>query len=832
MATKGRATAETPACSVCGGELNASGECTICGTKHDANGRAIAAVRELSVGEAVEQFTRISGVGESKARALHESGYTSLEALQAAPVEDLAKVPGIGDRLAKAIREVAAKLIAERPGPTNGTAPNANGSAALQQWLKGGNEQGLNTWLGGPPAASAASEEALRRWLTGEEDALHDWLGEKPGVPPGTPAGDLDRVLRENQRLLEERERDLRAKEDEIDGLRAELETIKRAMTEELSEFKSGTFDPMKYVEETARLSKELQAEIKARRQLGEEIQHIKKGSIAVIKYVKSQQMKAGASPAVKKRLAEESAARRKLEIELKRTQGVYAVLQTQLESGLAAMRPDERTLKQRELALLEKESTLKAKEEELGTLEEAARRGDVDLNGGGVSEELRSRMQEELREKEQDFQQREEELRREKIVLESEVSKLKIELQMREEAEALAGKPKNEVEATLAKKEKDILMKETSIKLREQQIQQLTIELDQNKDEMARLKQLVSQKDEELNRREEDVLYREKILEGERRKLETAKAQGFSTEEKELKDRLEQLKGEITGKEEEVRAKEKYLKAKMEELRLREQGLIEEEIEAREEERTLEVKQEKVHTGTARLDDLLLGGIPFGSNISIYGPAYVGKEVIVNAFMAEGLKKGVPGLFVITDKTPSDIRQEMEFVIPGYAEYERLGLVKYIDAYSRSMGSTEEDPYTVYIQDPTDHEAILKAVDDVAKEYKKKHEYYRISFRSISTLIAYLDPTTTFKFLQPFGGRRKRDKAVAMYLIEKGMHGEQEIQMLGSVMDGSIEIKVEQLKSFLCVKGISDVQSRAWIRYTYSKGAVNIGSFSLDHIR
>ncbi len=245
-----------------------------------------------------------------------------------------------------------------------------------------------------------------------------------------------------------------------------------------------------------------------------------------------------------------------------------------------------------------------------------------------------------------------------------------------------------------------------------------------------------------------------------------------------------------------------------------------------------LEVKQEKIHTGTPRLDDLMLGGIPFGSNVTVYGPAYVGKEVIVNAFMAEGLKKGIPGIFVITDKTPADIREEMEFVVPGFAEYEKLGLVKYVDAYTRSMGSAEQDPYAVYIQDPTDHEAILKEVDEVAKAFKTKHEYYRLCFRSISTLIAYLDPTTTFKFLQPFAGRRKRDKAVSMYVLEKGMHGEQEIQMLGSVMDGSIEIKVEQLKSYLCVKGIADVQSRAWIRYTYSKQAVSIGSFSLDHIR
>jgi hypothetical protein len=98
--------------------------------------------------------------------------------------------------------------------------------------------------------------------------------------------------------------------------------------------------------------------------------------------------------------------------------------------------------------------------------------------------------------------------------------------------------------------------------------------------------------------------------------------------------------------------------------------------------------------------------------------------------------------------------------------------------------------------------------------------------------MIAYLDPNTAFRFLSPIAGRRKRDRAVSMYTIEKGVHGEQEIQMIGSVMDGMIEFKVENLNTFLAIRGICDVQSRAYIRYSATKTGVTIGSFSLDHIR
>src|SRR5947209_10723843 len=111
---------------------------------------------------------------------------------------------------------------------------------------------------------------------------------------------------------------------------------------------------------------------------------------------------------------------------------------------------------------------------------------------------------------------------------------------------------------------------------------------------------------------------------------MEEAKAQGGSVEELDMKSRLEELKGQINTKEEEVRTKERYLQQKMEELRLREQGLIAEDIEAREQDRQVEVKQQKVKLGFARLDDLLFGGIPFGTNASVYGRSEkrrVGKE-------------------------------------------------------------------------------------------------------------------------------------------------------------------------------------------------------------
>src|SRR2546425_8907707 len=549
-------------------------------------------------------------------------------------------------------------------------------------WLKGeSSDGGLNAWSGASVAGGDSKDEALRKWLAGEDTAFQDWIG----VP--TITGGAKSARTPAERVSDDKVRELRTKALEVDGLHAELESMRATLNRELANFRQGKFDPVKYIEETANLSKQLQTEIAKRKELEQEIEHIKKGSIAVIKYVKTQQLKAGVSGDAKKRLEQEQKLREEIETEAAKLRSVNETLKKQIESGFAKLKPDQREMKKREADLMEREATLRATEERIAAIhpDEVT----------APTEELKRRLEEELREMEQDYLAKEEQFKRRIIVLEGEGGKVKIEDKVREQAQAFEGKSKAEIGGAIGRKEHDVLQRERTILLREQELQRLQEDLQVKEDEIRKVKEPLAYKEEELLRREEDLTYREKVLQAEHRKMEEAKAQGGSVQELDLKSRLEELKGQINTKEEEVRTKERYLQQKMEELRLREQGLISEDIEARDKDLQVEVKQQKVKMGIPRLDDLLFGGIPFGTNASVYGPAYVGKEVLVSLFMAEGLKKGVPVLWILTDKGPTEVREEMAFALPGYEEYEKLGLVQYIDAYSKSMGSETADPNT-----------------------------------------------------------------------------------------------------------------------------------------
>ena len=464
------------------------------------------------------------------------------------------------------------------------------------------------------------------------------------------------------------------------------------------------------------------------------------------------------------------------------------------------------------------------------------APKNDAGTNGNGLMEspenELLERYHAELKEKDDQWKRLEDEMSARNLALEKDLANIKIELKLKNDELTVLRNGGGTISSDLLGKLEALQSKEREFLTLKNEADELRIRLKEKEEEMDRIREAIAYKEDELIRREEDLMYREKVYTAERKKLEEMKRETGGLEEAELMKKLEALKAEVANKEDELRAKEKYVLAKQEELRLREQGLIEDEITYREKERALELQERKVKTGIPRLYDLLLGGIPIGSNIMIHGPPFIGKEVLANTFVTEGLRKGIPAIVVLTDKTPKDLRDEMRFIMSGYEEYEKLGLVKYVDTYSRGMGGDDADPYTTYIDRPNDHEKMAEVIESMARAFKEKHEYYRLLFRSVSTLIAYSDPNAAFRFLSPLCGRRKKDEAVSLFIVEKGMHSEQELQMFGSIMDGMVDFKVDQLKTFFSIKGISDVQSRAYIRYTATKSALTIGSFALDHIR
>ncbi len=480
-------------------------------------------------------------------------------------------------------------------------------------------------------------------------------------------------------------------------------------------------------------------------------------------------------------------------------------LMRRQLENALNSLPQDLKSLEKKELELNQLKISLDNLKNELTLREQQLKQQSLSIKETNETGDI-------------------EDLKRELEKKNAEIERYKSELKFRDEL--------------LSSSAKKIDIKYLSEKMGEE-IQKYRLEIEDLKTALAlkekeseNLAERLKYKDEEISRREMDLGYREKKLQEQLRQYEMDKIELANFKELQKQHNLENLNEAIKLKEEELRTKTKYLEAKEREIELKEKGLIEKEVDRSKEEVALEIKQEKVKTGTRRLDDLLYGGFPIGSNIIVYGPAYSGKEVLIYSFIAEGLKKGVPSIILLLDKTLEEVMQDMKFVLPDIEEYRNNGLLYIVDAYSRSIGDKTVLEGVEYINSQTDVNSIMNSIDVWVQKNKSSEKYYRLAVLSLSTLLTFMDSQQLLKFLQPFTTKRKRDKGVTLYMMEKGIHSENEVQMISYLMDGIIEFKTEGSKILLMVKGISEVQSRSWIEVTFSKTGLIMGSFTLGHIK
>ncbi|MGB6500063.1 MAG: ATPase domain-containing protein [Thermoplasmata archaeon] len=238
----------------------------------------------------------------------------------------------------------------------------------------------------------------------------------------------------------------------------------------------------------------------------------------------------------------------------------------------------------------------------------------------------------------------------------------------------------------------------------------------------------------------------------------------------------------------------------------------------------------DRLPTGTPRLDDLLLGGLPARNHVVLLGEAFVGKEVVLYAFIAEGLKRGEPVVLVTASRSPAEIAQSLGVVLPQFLEYDQLGMVTWIDA---STTGGAPGPRRLVAKGSDDRAGILSALVQAARPIEEeKKGPFRVGFLGLSAVFAHADERASFSFLQNVVGILKPREALAMYSLEGGALTEAQVEALLGRMDGAIVFRQDRDRTFLSVKGFGDVQTRDWVECRATNRALIVGSFALERIR
>ena len=734
------------------------------------------------------ELARYFSLGRAAAQKLVRAGHFSVESVRNLSDEQLSRT-GLEPNDVERIR-------AARTTPTDGTGQTTpvDGRRVMEKWLESVKkaERPRRRSVSASPKDSTV---VLRKWVEGDDAVLEAWIRQSepaparpritapapatppvPGVetpPPAEGAVGLPSNLVERE------------------------ETVVHWLTDLLDRVKSDRFDPVQVLQEGQELQRQLYDERQRRKQREEELEHVKRGSIAVIKYVRNREAK-------------------------ERDE----MLQSK-EAEIADLK----------LKLFESQSHPSGTSGSDGPASSTVLPGP---NPPGVPEsqvrEMEAKIRAEFTDREHSFIERETELRRRIIQLEGDARNLRAQAETADRRGRLVQLDSASMSREVNDRLSQADAREREIVIRENELRTKFEEIRIRAEEFERKREPVLFKEKELQSWEQELRVRQQALEVEGRRIEQARLTSANPETADAVKRLRELQAEVAKKEDELRTREQFLHQKMEEL----EGL---------ERRAAEGEAERLHTdivsaasagaaklssGVRRLDDLLFGGLPTGAQVLINGPAHTGKDVLARLFIAEGLKRNVPAIWVVTDKTYRTIREDMMTILPAYADFESKGMVKYVDLYAKSLGVNEAERSVTLLR-ATDKgvlEQLIEAVAHATQDLRSRAESYRLVFESVSTLTAYHDTATTYRFLQPFTGRCKLDGALGYYVLETGMHSESDLQTLEHMVDGSLNLKIDQLKTYLSVRGITDVQSRAWVGYNFTKKSFTLGSFSLDHIR
>jgi KaiC/GvpD/RAD55 family RecA-like ATPase len=741
---------------------------------------------------AADDLVRTFGIGTSAAHRLAEAGYSTPDAVRSLSRETLLDL-GVGDTEADRIRSAAPPSTTVRP-------PRETDDRLMARMMGPGRSGDRARRR--PPPAGKTSTDVLRKWVDGDDHAMEAWIQQSSDAaprrpptptPPTPPAAIPPSPPPEETAGTETTSRPAPAAPIPAQVLERE-ETVVRWLTDLLDRVKSDQFDPQSLLQEVQDLNRTLYEERAKRKQLEDEVEHVKRGSIAVIKYVRGREAKT-------------------------REQAIQAK-----DAEIAELK----------LKLL----TVPTSGDESGALPSPAAEGGTPVVAIPANPMAESQHREEVKAREQAFVEREAELRRRIVQLEGETRALRAEEEARRAHESLVASGAS-LPTELNERLKHLEARDRELVVRENELRTRFEEIRIASEEVERARAPLQYKENELAAWERQIQTTKQALELEARRIEAGRAEiesaGGGIRPEEAK-KLEDLRGELSKKEQELRTRETFLHQQMQEI----ESLQRKAAAAQAEEMHLDIVSEtkvgKVRSGVRRLDDLMFGGLPPAAQALVNGPVHTGKDVLARLFVAEGLRSGVPAMWVVTDKTYTQIRDEMLAVYPQYGEAEAKGLVRYIDLYSRSLGVTQAEPGVKLLSasDKGMLEQLTQVVNGFAQEFRStaKDRSYRLVFETVSTLAAYLDTASTFRFLQPFSGRRRLDGAASYYVLETGMHTESDLQTLEHMTDGSINLKLDQLKTFLSVRGLGEVQSRAWVGYTFSKKSFSLGSFSLDHIR
>lgn len=217
---------------------------------------------------------------------------------------------------------------------------------------------------------------------------------------------------------------------------------------------------------------------------------------------------------------------------------------------------------------------------------------------------------------------------------------------------------------------------------------------------------------------------------------------------------------------------------------------------------------------GIKELDNAI-EGIKSSSNILMIGPPLCGKELILYNIMYHGAAINENSIInVTTRETAAHILEwfkENKLNLP----LDRIGIIDCVTKTPSGEVVTNEN--IKIVSSAGDLTGIGLKISQFLDEFltKKKIPKNQLHINSLSTFLIDSNAQSVFRFLEVITKRIKSIGGLGIYLLDGGIHDEQETETLRQLFDGIIEIESQKDKNFIRIRivGLSS-KPTSWFEY------------------
>jgi len=227
-------------------------------------------------------------------------------------------------------------------------------------------------------------------------------------------------------------------------------------------------------------------------------------------------------------------------------------------------------------------------------------------------------------------------------------------------------------------------------------------------------------------------------------------------------------------------------------------------------------------------LDTLLNGGIVVGSQVLVKGPPFCGKEILIESLIASSLKKGLPLIYVSSNRAMKEVIKGISERLPDFKEYNKKGMVRMFDLFSQHSDNIvlKEGHRIFNIQEKRDFLSFQNDLIMVQERLMGTYGGGVLIISSLSPIISQVDVNDLMKFLQVLISRSKNYGFTNVYDIAANVHTESMMNSLEYLMDGIAEFREKEGKNSLRLKGFKQgVVSRDWIEYNSNGKTLTLSS-------